>query len=341
MVTCPHTASRLTHCLLLTALLGFNLPAMCFAELLTVVAEGDYRLGDHDTKEDGKRLAVEAAKRHALEQVATYVESVTTTTAMDITRDEIRSYTAGVVRVSEQTISTRLDGDQIIIHADLTVQVDPEAASLAVITLRQNDDARQQLQLLTHEVEELHQQLDLATTQLAAATSPEHVSMATQQRQDLLNRVQSDDALAQAWTDWALVSPTAYPYPWIGISQAQGLWAQAAILYPANPHLVVLQRFLPVVSPIRTAAPTVTAPTIAPSRARTFPSRPPRVSAAGGIGPPVFSGHLSPSDRLAHPPSVFAPHAPSWTPRQHAPMPHYSAPRSGGGGHSQGRGGRR
>jgi len=113
---------------------------MCFAELLTVVAEGDYRLGDHDTKEDEKRLAVEAAKRHALEQVATYVESVTTTTAMDITRDEIRSYTAGVVRVSEQTISTRLNGDQIIIHADLTVQVDPEAASLAVITLRQNDE---------------------------------------------------------------------------------------------------------------------------------------------------------------------------------------------------------
>jgi hypothetical protein len=341
MVTCPHTISRLTGCMLLTALLGSNLPAVCFAELLTVVAEGNYQLGDHDTKEDGTRLAVEAAKRHALEQVASYVESVTTTTALDITRDEIRTYTAGVVRVSEQTISTRLDGNQIIIHADLTVQIDPEEAMLAVITLRQNDDARQQLQLLTQEVKELHQQLDLATTQLAAATSPEHVSMATQQRQDLLNRVQSDDALAQAWTDWALVSPTAYPYPWIGVGHAQGLWAQAAMVYPANPHLVVLQRFLPVASPTRTAAPTVSAPITAPSHARTFPSRPPRVSAAGANGPPAVSGHLSPGNRLPSAHSAFAPRAPSWTPRQHAPMPHYSAPRSGGGGHGQGRGGRR
>lgn len=54
---------------------------------------GRIPLGDHDTKEDGTRLAVEAAKRHALEQVVTYVESVTTATALDLTRDEIRTYT--------------------------------------------------------------------------------------------------------------------------------------------------------------------------------------------------------------------------------------------------------
>ncbi|MDQ6734728.1 MAG: hypothetical protein M3Z35_11565 [Nitrospirota bacterium] len=91
-------------------------------------------------------MAVEAAKRHALEQVVTYVESVTTATALDLTRDQIRAYTAGVVSVSAQHVSTRLDSNQIIMHVDLTAQIDPEEATLAVITLRQNDDARQQLQ---------------------------------------------------------------------------------------------------------------------------------------------------------------------------------------------------
>jgi hypothetical protein len=147
--------------------------------------------------------------------------------------------------------------------------------------------------------------------------------------------------LAQAWTDWALVSPTASPYLWIGVSQAQGLCAQAAIAYPANPHLVVLQRFLPVASPTRTASPAVSAPITTRSHARTFQSRPPRVSATGGNGPPVFSGHLPPSNQLPPAPSALSSHAPSWTPRQHAPMPHYSAPRSGGGGQGHGRGGRR
>jgi hypothetical protein len=341
MLTFPHTGLPLKFCaLLIAALLTAILPNLCSAELLTVMAEGDYRLGDHDTKEDGTRLAVEAAKRHALEQVAMYVESVTTATALDITRDEIRTYTAGVVLVSEQAISTRLEGNQIFIHADLTVQIDPEEAALAVITLRKNDDARQQLQLLKKEVEDLHQQLDIATTQLAAATSPEHVSMASQQRQDLLNRVQSDDALAQAWTEWALVSPTAYPYPWIGVSYAQGLWAQAAFLYPANPHLVVLQRYLPVAVPSRPAPAATTSPITAMPHARTFQSTSPRV-AAGGTVPPAFSGHLQPRYRLPPAQYHFSPRVPSFNSRQSAPTPHYSAPRSGGGGGGRGRGGRR
>jgi hypothetical protein len=35
-----------------------------------VTASGDYRMGDHDTRNDAVRLAVESAKREALEQVA-------------------------------------------------------------------------------------------------------------------------------------------------------------------------------------------------------------------------------------------------------------------------------
>ncbi len=37
-----------------------SLSNVCLAELLTVTAEGEYLLGDHDTKEDGTRLAVES-----------------------------------------------------------------------------------------------------------------------------------------------------------------------------------------------------------------------------------------------------------------------------------------
>ncbi len=47
------------------------------AEVRTVSAQGEYRMGDRDTKEDAVRLATESAKRNALEQVATYLESAT------------------------------------------------------------------------------------------------------------------------------------------------------------------------------------------------------------------------------------------------------------------------
>ena len=86
----------------------------------TVTASGEYRMGDHDTKSDAVRLAIEAAKKDALEQVATYLESVTEVRNMDLTRDDIRSYTAGIVNVLEQTITTRLEDETVVIRADLT-----------------------------------------------------------------------------------------------------------------------------------------------------------------------------------------------------------------------------
>ena len=55
----------------------------------TVTAAGEYRMSDYDTRNDAIRLAVEAAKKDALEQVATYLESVTEVRDMDVTRDDI------------------------------------------------------------------------------------------------------------------------------------------------------------------------------------------------------------------------------------------------------------
>ncbi len=332
MPTFPHTAFLLQCGFILTTILtAFAIPTICRAELVTVAAEGDYRLGDHDTKEDGTRLAIEAAKRHALEQVVTYVESVTIATALDLTRDEIRTYTAGVILVTEQRVSTRLDGDQIIIHVDLTAQIDPEEATLAVITLRQNDDARQQLQLLRAEVDDLHEQLELTTAKLAAATSPEQVLSASQQRQDALNRVQSDHVLTQAWTGWALVSPTAYPTPWIGIGQVQGLWAQASRLSPTNPHLVVLQRVLPGPVPAH-AVPTApsTLATAAPQVRSGRPMTMPHPTTASAAAPPAAIRHLQPPLRL--PPTFHQlPSRPPIMHRQPFHVPSHAAPKSGGG----------
>src|SRR5205823_4318596 len=109
------------------------------AELRTVTAQGEHRMGDRDTREDAIRLATEAAKRTALEQVATYLESVTVVTDLDVTKDEIRTYTAGVVLVLDQQVSTSLDGETVIIHVDLTAQVDTDEVVQAIAALRQNE----------------------------------------------------------------------------------------------------------------------------------------------------------------------------------------------------------
>lgn len=112
------------------------------AAMQTVSGVGEYRMGDYETKQEAVRLATEAAKRDVLEQVATYVDSMTVAKGLAIVKDEIRSYTAGVITVVEKQVSTRFDGGSLVIHVKLTGRVDPEEVMQAVMAERQKQKIR-------------------------------------------------------------------------------------------------------------------------------------------------------------------------------------------------------
>ena len=103
-----------------------------------------------------------------------------------------------------------------LIRTDLVAQIDTEEVRQAIAALRENEDARHQLVALQQENDQLQQDLDAANQALAQASTPEQTQQAAQQRQDILNRVQSNAMVSQAWTDWVLVSPAVYPSPWVG-----------------------------------------------------------------------------------------------------------------------------
>jgi predicted component of type VI protein secretion system len=224
------------------------------ANVRVVTASGEHRMGDHDTRTDAIRLALEAAQREALEQVATYLESVTEIKNLDVTRDDIRTYTAGIVMVLDQKITTRLEGETVVVRADLTAQVDPDEVAQAIAALRENESAKTELAALRSETDQLRLQLDAANQALANAPSPEQVQALSQERQDLLNQIQANALVSQAWTDWVYVTPVVYPYPWIGLQQVNGLLYQAHHIYPRNRHLPIVQQV------IRTQSGTVAPP---------------------------------------------------------------------------------
>jgi uncharacterized membrane protein YgcG len=220
----------------------FVWPSVTLAEVRVVTAQGEYRMGDRDTREDAIRMATEAAKRNALEQVAVYLESITIVDGLDVTKDEIRTYTAGLVLVLEQETNTTLDGNTIVVTTDLVSQIDTEEVRQAIAALRENEDAQHQLVALQQENDQLQQDLDAANQALAQASTAEQTQQAAQQRQDILNRVQSNAMVSQAWTDWVLISPAVYPSPWGGRSQTQALLNAARDLYPTSPHVQVAQQ---------------------------------------------------------------------------------------------------
>ena len=314
-------------------------------------AAGEYRMGDHDTRNDAVRLAVEAAKRDALEQVATYLESVTEITNMDVTRDDIRTYTAGIVMVLDQQITTRLEGQTVVVRADLTAQVDPDEVAQAITALRENESAKTELAALRTETDALRLQLDAANQALANAPSPEQVEALTQQRQDLLNQLQANALVSQAWTDWVYVTPVVYPYPWIGLQQVNGLLNQAHHIYPRHPHLPIVRQVITtqatMVAPPPPGVPTTVQPhasLLVPPPATLQTPAPPQATHLGSppasgspntlrmpTGLPVqpFSNPLPPTLQQAHPPHLAQPNPPVL--RAPYSVPHHAAPQPGGG----------
>ncbi len=266
-------------CLLVLCLLilvaDFAVTPPACAESRVVNAQGEHRMGDRDTREDAIRLATEAAKRNALEQVATYLESVTIVDGMDVTKDEIRTYTAGLVLVLNQQISTSLDGDVVVIKADLLAQMDTEEVARAITAFRENEDARVQLAELKQENEQLQEELKSVNQVLGSSASPEQVQQAALKRKEILNRVQSNAMVSQAWTNWVLVSPMGIP---------QGLLNSASGLFPANPHIAIAQQIIAYRQPL--APPHPPRPGSSPGRMPSHELVPPP---GGSIGPRTFN----------------------------------------------------
>lgn len=247
---------------------------------------------ERDTRIDAIRLATEQAKQQALEQVASYLESVTVVRNLDVTQDELRSYTAGMVVVLDQQVDTALDGEVVVIRVTLKAQVDSEEAAQAIITMKQNEDVRQELVALQEDIDVLHRQLEDANRALARARSPEQTRQLNQQRTDLLNHAESDAMVAQAWTDWLLIAPLAQPYPSAGVAQVQALLGIAGQLHPTNPHLAIAQQTVGAKSPPAPPQPRQ------PPVPHTVPFLPgyyvvPKEPAPPGTTPPTDSKQLS------------------------------------------------
>jgi hypothetical protein len=214
---------------------------------------------------------------------------------------------------------------------------------------------------------------------LATATTAEQAQQASLRRQDLLNQVESNAMVSQAWTDWVIVGPYGYPASWGGMPP-QGRLNAARSLYPANPHVEVAQQIIVMRPPATpsTVLPPGTQPVLRPPGDKPVPltlneishrtpSRPvqlgtrpsgPRVAMVPS--PPAHSPALSqqpPSgsvrslQQFLQPPAAASPNqAPAArrlppTLQQHGPSPaiprtpYHFAPRGFGGHYGSGHGG--
>ena len=155
-------------------------------------------MGDNDTRTDAKRLALLDAKRLALEQAGVYIESITEVKNLDLAKEEIRAYTAGIVEVVEQATRTMMEGETTVVRVDVTTKIDTDVVARQIDTLRKNEDVRTKLIQAESDARNLRKELDAKTRELTAAKSGAVAEVVTRQRQKILTQADVESLVARA-----------------------------------------------------------------------------------------------------------------------------------------------
>lgn len=132
------------------------------AALHTVEKEYTYRASEADSKLSCRTMALEQVKRLILEEIGTFLLSETQVTNFQLTKDQIVTYTAGVV--AAVIIDERWNGENYFVKARLTV--DPQDVARSVEQIRRDNERNTELELLQaekaaamQEIERLHQEM--------------------------------------------------------------------------------------------------------------------------------------------------------------------------------------
>lgn len=102
------------------------LSVSAFAEIKEIISEGTYNMGDGETPTVAESRAVLQAKRTALEQAGTYVESYSKVENFQLTKDEIQVLASGIMDVTILDKKRTVVGDGIHFWVKIKARVNPD-----------------------------------------------------------------------------------------------------------------------------------------------------------------------------------------------------------------------
>src|SRR3989337_4143239 len=102
------------------------LPSVGFTESKEIISEGTYNMGDGETPTVAESRALLQAKRVAVEQAGTYVESWTKVENLQLTKDEIQVLTSGIMEVTILDKKRTVVGDGIHFWVQIKAKVNPD-----------------------------------------------------------------------------------------------------------------------------------------------------------------------------------------------------------------------
>jgi hypothetical protein len=132
----------------------------------TIYASYKYTLGDSDTKSDAKKIAFIEAKRLCIEKAGSYIESNTEVLNFRLSKDEIRTYTGGILKVEIISENFKAVGETLTLFIEVKAEVDLKEVKESLKRVKEDKkfaekimEQEKQLQALEDKIRNLQQQL--------------------------------------------------------------------------------------------------------------------------------------------------------------------------------------
>jgi tetratricopeptide (TPR) repeat protein len=176
------------------------LPLHALADVQTITATGEYRMGAYDTLADAQRLAFVTAKSLALEQAVAYLDAVPAVKQLGLNRDELRAYSVGLWEIKQSPSPMPGVGPATIVSVPVTIMIDPAVVAHQLDSLMRNERAKTELMRTKDKIEAYRKELETDQQRLATSKDRDDVQLILQHRGDILSLIDTEEQLAHTWT---------------------------------------------------------------------------------------------------------------------------------------------
>jgi tetratricopeptide (TPR) repeat protein len=191
--------NRHTIGLLMLLSLGTT-PAAVWAEAHSITATGEYKMGENDSLEDAKRLALLNARTLVVGQAVQYLVDLPDVKQLGLNADELRAYTTGLLEINEYPHETATQGPQTTVSVLVKTVIDPSIVVPQLEQLMRNERAKVELTRARDKIDGYRKDLDAATQRLAAAHERSELQTIAQHRRDLMSFIDTEEQMAHTWS---------------------------------------------------------------------------------------------------------------------------------------------
>lgn len=158
-------------CLLLLVLI--LIPSISYAKTETIFADHKYIMGDNDSKNDARRMCFLEAKRKVLENAGTYIESHTQVKNYRLTKDEINSYAAALLKVETVKEEWKLVGENMAIFMTVKAEVDTSSIEKQLEKINKDTSVQKKIKNQQAQLQKLEKTVVKLQKQLGAVDATE------------------------------------------------------------------------------------------------------------------------------------------------------------------------